>query len=44
MTHPLFHKEIFLETAFEKRFQAQAKRWAFAIWSKRLDQERSWQL
>ena len=22
MTHPLFHKETFLETAFEKRFQA----------------------
>jgi hypothetical protein len=31
MTHPLFHKEIFIETAFEKRFQAML-RWA---WNRR---------
>lgn len=31
MTHPLFHKEIFLETAFEKRFQAMLR----SAWHKR---------
>ncbi|OLE31406.1 MAG: hypothetical protein AUG45_13325 [Ktedonobacter sp. 13_1_20CM_3_54_15] len=31
MTHPLFHKEIFLETAFEKRFQAMLR----SAWNKR---------
>ena len=31
MTHPLFHKEIFLETAFEKRFQAMLR----SAWDKR---------
>jgi len=31
MTHPLFHKETFLETAFEKRFQAMLR----SAWNKR---------
>jgi AAA domain len=31
MTHPLFHKEIFVETAFEKRFQAMLR----SAWHKR---------
>ena len=26
MTHPIFRKEIFVETAFEKRFQAMLRR------------------
>ena len=31
MTHPIFHKEIFVETAFEKRFQAMLR----SAWHKR---------
>jgi hypothetical protein len=31
MTHPLFHQEIFIETAFEKRFQAMLR----SAWNRR---------
>jgi superfamily II DNA or RNA helicase len=31
MTHPLFRKEIFVETAFERRFQAMLR----SAWHKR---------
>ncbi len=43
MTHPLFRSEMFVETAFERRFQAMLRSaWHKRSWHKRSWHKRSW--